>query len=40
MRSYPEEELQAHTVGKLRGKEYKGNIPEISQEVSYAELEV
>ncbi len=37
--SYPEEELQAHTVGKLRGKEYPGNIPEISEEVIYPELQ-
>ena len=40
IRSYPEEELQAYTVSKLRGKEYRGNIPEISEEVLYDELEV
>ena len=39
IRSYPEEELAAHTVHKLRGKEYSGNVPEISEPVEYAELE-
>ncbi|SIQ29092.1 SOS response-associated peptidase [Maribacter ulvicola] len=32
-------ELQAHTVGKLRGKTYGGNIASISDEVVYTELE-
>ena len=36
--SFPEEALAAHTVGKLRGKSYAGNIPEISREVAYPEL--
>ncbi|MDF4202189.1 SOS response-associated peptidase [Maribacter sp. SA7] len=31
--------LQAHTVGKLRGKNYAGNIESIAQEVVYKELE-
>ncbi|WP_405399053.1 SOS response-associated peptidase [Maribacter sp. Asnod2-G09] len=31
--------LQAHTVGKLRGKSYKGNIESVTQEVVYNELE-
>ena len=31
--------LQAHTVGKLRGKSYAGNIESIAQEVVYKELE-
>lgn len=39
IRSYPAKELHAHTVGKLRGTEYKGNIEEISEEVIYQELE-
>jgi len=39
IRSYPEEELEAYTVDRLRGKEYKGNIPEISQKVAYPELQ-
>lgn len=38
IRSFPEEPLKAHTVSRLRGKAYPGNIPEISQEVSYPEL--
>lgn len=37
--SYPEEELGAYTVDRLRGKDYKGNIPEISQKVEYPELQ-
>jgi putative SOS response-associated peptidase YedK len=36
---YPEEELKAHTVHKLRGKEYPGNVPEIDKEVVYPELQ-
>jgi putative SOS response-associated peptidase YedK len=38
IQSYPQEGLAAHTVGKLRGREYRGNIPEISEEVAYPEL--
>ncbi|WP_179346555.1 SOS response-associated peptidase [Winogradskyella ursingii] len=38
IRSYPEDELKAHTVSKLRGKEYIGNKKEISDKVEYAEL--
>lgn len=38
IRSYPEEELKAHTVGRLRGKEYIGNVEEITEEVLYPEL--
>src|SRR5690625_1137593 len=37
--SYPEGELKAHTVSRLRGKEYKGNVEGISDEVVYQELE-
>ena len=37
--AFPENELQAYTVGRLRGKEYRGNIPEISNEVVYGELD-
>ena len=36
---YPEAELQAHTVAKLRGKAYAGNVPEISEPVAYPELQ-
>lgn len=39
IQAYPEEELTAHTVGKLRGKEYRGNVSEISDEFRYPELE-
>ena len=40
IQSYPEEELQAHPVSKLRGKEYIGNVPAISEKVVYEELEM
>lgn len=36
---YPDEVLTAHTVGRLRGKEYKGNIEGISEKYEYPELE-
>lgn len=36
--SYPEDELQAHTVSRLRGKDYIGNVEEISEKVEYSEL--
>ena len=36
--AFPEDELKTYTVGRLRGKEYRGNIPEISNEVVYEEL--
>ncbi len=39
IQSYPEDELKAHTVSRLRGKEYPGNIEDITKEVAYAELE-
>lgn len=38
IRSYPDNELEAHTVGRLRGKDYMGNVPEISDPVAYEEL--
>ena len=31
--------LKAHTVGKLRGKNYVGNTESIYEEVEYAELD-
>ncbi|NNG10275.1 MAG: SOS response-associated peptidase, partial [Arenibacter sp.] len=37
--AYPEEELVAYTVDRLRGKGYMGNVPEISQKVEYQELQ-
>src|SRR5690606_31470041 len=39
IQAYPEEELEAHTVGRLRGKNTLGNVPEICDPVKYAELE-
>lgn len=35
---YPTIELTAHTVKRLRGKDYPGNVPEISDEFEYEEL--
>ena len=39
IQSYPEEELTAHTVTRLRGKEYIGNVEEVSDPFEYEELE-
>ncbi|MDT0557157.1 SOS response-associated peptidase [Ichthyenterobacterium sp. W332] len=39
IQSFPEEELKFHTVRKLRGKEYIGNVKEIFQEYVYEDLE-
>ncbi len=38
IQSYPNDLLSYHTVKRLRGKEYLGNVPEISDEVVYEEL--
>lgn len=35
---YPDSEIDAYTVGKLAGKDYIGNTPEISEKVEYVEL--
>ena len=35
---YPEDELTDHTVRRLRGKAYQGNVPEIRQPFDYQEL--
>jgi putative SOS response-associated peptidase YedK len=40
IRSFPQDPLQAHTVARLRGKGYAGNLPGISREVVYPELAV
>ncbi len=37
--SYPENELEAYTVHRLRGKEYLGNVEETAEEFHYEELE-
>lgn len=39
IQSFPEDELKAHTVGRLRGKEYKGNVENITEKVVYGELD-
>lgn len=39
IRSYPENELTAHTVDRLRGKTYKGNLETASEPFVYEELE-
>ena len=39
IQSYPEEELTYHSVAKLRGKDYMGNVVTISEKVEYDELE-
>lgn len=39
IQQFPNKELIAHTVGKLRGKQYVGNVPEIVQEVIYPDLQ-
>jgi putative SOS response-associated peptidase YedK len=39
VKNTPEIDLKAHTVGKLRGKSYLGNVEAISEEVIYEELE-
>ncbi len=36
--SFQGEKLKAHTVKKLRGKEYPGNVENISDEIIYEEL--
>jgi len=39
IKSYPGAELTAHTVTRLRGKEYIGNVEEVSNPFEYEELE-
>jgi len=38
MKPYPEQDLKAYTVNKLRGKDYLGNVEETAQEVVYEDL--
>lgn len=38
IRSYPNDVLEAYTVRRLRGKEYIGNVEEISEPFEYEEL--
>lgn len=36
---FPDDELEAYTVPRLRGKAYPGNVPEIMKKVRYEELD-
>jgi putative SOS response-associated peptidase YedK len=36
---FPEDQLTFHTVSKLRGRAYKGNVENIAEEVLYEELQ-
>ncbi len=38
IKPYPDDELEAHTVARLKGKNAIGNVKEASKEVVYAEL--
>jgi len=38
IKEYPDEELDAYTVRRLRGKEYIGNVEKVSEPFEYAEL--
>jgi len=40
IQAYPAEELEAHTVHKLRGKNALGNVPEATVPMVYEELEM
>lgn len=39
IQAIPNDELQAHTVNKLRGKEYIGNVEQISKKIIYEDLD-
>ncbi|MFO7826743.1 MAG: SOS response-associated peptidase [Cyclobacterium sp.] len=38
IKEYPDEELDAYTVKRLRGKEYIGNVEKVCEPFEYAEL--
>ena len=38
IKEYPDEELDAYPVKRLRGKEYIGNVGEVSEPFEYAYL--
>lgn len=40
IQSYPDDELEAHTVNRLRGKAYVGNVEEAAVPFTYLELEL
>lgn len=35
---FPDGLLESHTTGRLRGREYRGNVPDIDKEITYPEL--
>jgi putative SOS response-associated peptidase YedK len=37
---FPDEMLGSHTTGRLRGREYRGNVPGIDKEIIYPELSI
>ncbi|MGB5172273.1 SOS response-associated peptidase [Eudoraea sp.] len=39
LKPYPQEALKAHTVQRLRGKEYPGNLESITERVVYDEID-
>lgn len=39
VKSFPEDAMDAHTVVRLRGKDYPGNVGTITEKVVYEELE-
>lgn len=39
IKPFDERNLEAYTVNRLRGKLYKGNVPELFDEVNYEELD-
>jgi len=40
IKEYPDEELDAYTVRRVRGKEYIGNVEKVCEPFEYAELNV
>jgi putative SOS response-associated peptidase YedK len=38
IKEYPDEELDAYTVRRLRGKDYIGNVEQVSEPFEYAEI--
>lgn len=40
IRPYPDNELEAYTVHRLRGKEYLGNTEEVTSRFEYEDLEI
>ncbi len=40
IQSFPEDKMSCYTVGKLRGKDYVGNVPTISEKHTYEDLSI